>query len=419
MPNPIHRSSSLADLTTARPLETVPPSAPAAPGNRTNEHLPAPRLNRSASMGSMSGTHAQAEESMPPRGLTHLRAQLPSTLNIDAASEKINAINSLVSKLQNTELFRGITYNTDNSKDVFTALKHMSEDGKGTFPIMWGFRQYHPGEELLAQEINTLKTFAGMFREGLGELGIEARTPVILADRHAEHNGVPADGPEGYQPYYEKVKAEAEKLGLPTAWLSDIFDKLNTSSHKIAERGEQLIRKRDKDLDPVLENPKAAQSNPAAQRLLMLANTPGTKEHRLKVIPTTLTDKEYFALKGQRRKMVERYPDTHRELLKASSRVREAAYGKAGVEYAQFRAGEGQLLLPNLNKYFETRGVLPVHVAEPEAAKIGVRGLNIFSKDKHGHNVANIPWKGEEIVEKEQQKKQGRPQPSGKTGRSE
>lgn len=341
-------------------------------------------------------------------------------MNIDGPSAKLVAINQLAAELEKTELFRGITYAIhqgqpystnnpktypiDNSKDTFNALKAMCEEKKGTFPIMWGFRQYTPGESLSDKEMHTLKTFAEMF-EGVKKLGIEVHTPLMLADSHAEHNGVLKEGPEGFQAYYDKVKEEAEKLGLPTVWLSNIFDTLQITSHDIEEHGKQLIRKREQ-LDIALEKPEANIPGTPENDLKKQAKTPGTEEYRLRNI-TTLTDKEFAAFKGQRRNMVMRYPQTNAEFLKQSNRIKEASYGQKGVEYAQFRAGEGEMLLPNLSKYFATKGVLPVHVAEPEAAKIGVRGLSIHSKDKDNNNVANIPWKGDDVVEKEQAKKSG------------
>ena len=341
-------------------------------------------------------------------------------LNINAASTKLDQIDDLAATLEKTELFRGITYaiqggkpyshqtpegksySTDNSRDTFNALKAMVEEGEGHFPVMWGFRQYTPGEDLTAKEMKTLQSLATMFKD-LEAKGVKAHVSLILADRHAEHNRVPAEGVEGYRAYYEKVRTEAEKLGIPSNWLSEIFDKLGIDAHGIAEHGKTLVRKSD-DFDKALAKPEADVAGTKENNLKRLAQTRGTPEYE-KASITAMSNTDYGAFKGQARNMATRYPGANADILKLSNKKREDEFGKRGVEYAQFRAGEGDLLLPNLDKFYGTRAVLPIHVAEPEAAKIGVRGLSVFSKGANGENVTNIPWKSDEIAEKEQEKK--------------
>lgn len=352
-------------------------------------------------------------------------AENKQNLNINASSSILDGINQLAAELEKTELFRGITYAIykgqtfsirnplpypmENSKMVFNALKAMVHEKKGTFPIMWGFRHYTPDEPLTEKEIHTLRAYARMF-DGLRKLGIDVETPLILADIHAEHNGIFPDGPEGYREYYLKVQEEADKLGIPSVWLSDILIKLNLTPHKIAQHGETLIRKRT-DLDEALESPQADIPGTPENKLKTLAYTPGTKEYQERQVPT-LTNEEAACFKNQAKHMASRYPKTHADVLSQSDRRKNEIFSARGIKYAQFRRSESVLVLPYLNRFFNTKGVLLVHVADPKSGRnIGIIGLCIFSKDANNQNVANIPWKGDDVVQKEQHRKaaHGRP----------
>jgi hypothetical protein len=388
-------------------------------------------LSRNPVFGSLAARPQSRRLSQPALGA---QIERPGLLNINAASTKLNKINRLAATLEESDLFRGITYaiqggkpyshqtpegktySTDNSRDTFNALKAMATEGEGHFPVMWGFRQYTPGEELTAKEMKTLQSLATMFK-GLEAKGVTAHVSLILADRHAEHNKVPAEGSEGYRPYYEKVRAEAQKLGIPSNWLSEIFDKLGIDAHGIAAHGKTLIRKSD-DFDKALARPEADIEGTKENELKRLAQTRGTPEYEKARIPV-MDNTDYGTFKAQARHMANRYPGAHADVLNLSSRKREDKFGERGVEYAQFRSGEGDLLLPNLHKFYGTKAVLPVHVAEPEASKIGVRGLSIFSKGANGENVTNIPWKSDEIAEKEQDKKLAKAAGSSSTKQSE
>jgi hypothetical protein len=135
-------------------------------------------LSRNPVFGSLAARPQSRRLSQPALGA---QIERPGLLNINAASTKLNKINRLAATLEESDLFRGITYaiqggkpyshqtpegktySTDNSRDTFNALKAMATEGEGHFPVMWGFRQYTPGEELTAKEMKTLQSLATMF----------------------------------------------------------------------------------------------------------------------------------------------------------------------------------------------------------------------------------------------------------------
>ena len=134
---------------------------------------------------------------------------------------------------QSTKDFRGIS----DSPEVGVALQAMVKESKGTTPIFWGFRHYAEGDPLTDAELNSLHAFKDI---GVNSSSVKLEKPVILADIHVDHNGIPR---EVYLPYYQKIKATAESLQIPAVWLSDIYKKLQLQPEHIANAGARLIQK--------------------------------------------------------------------------------------------------------------------------------------------------------------------------------
>jgi len=209
----------------------------------------------------------------------------------------------------------------------------------------------------------------------LEQLGLKVKAPIILADLHAKHNNVPPDavpldqggvGNEGYEAYYDAVKVAAEELDLPTVRLSEIVAELAIKPHEVAKCGESLTKKPGEggDIDPALNILK-------------------------------LSEKDLNAYVKQAMHMVQRYPTVpiNKSILDSSPVEQNKALVDKAMAYIYFRQGEGAMLLPRLPEIFGTN-VIPVHVSDPGAESIGVKGLYIFSKSNKDKNVADIPWKG-------------------------
>lgn len=222
--------------------------------------------------------------------------------------------------LQGMALFRGVS----DTRSVNEALWRMRAGEPTAIPLMWGFREYAPGQALARKEILVMETFARDAMR-LNEAGGRVQAHLILADLHAEHNNVPPDaippadggnGREGYRAYYGAVAAQAGKLGIPVVMLSTLIEKLGLDPHDVAARGASLVRLRGDDQQ---DDPRGS-VRPTAKDLAVYAR--------------------------QALRMVARYPTVpvNRSLLKhpGSEEGREQLNEKA-LDYMRFRKGEGGL----------------------------------------------------------------------------
>lgn len=271
--------------------------------------------------------------------------------------------------LKDMSLFRGVT----DSPAMSQALEAMLKGEPTVMPMMWGFRQYTPEKKLASKESLTLDSFAKDIQKLNEQHGLKVTPMLLLADLHAEHNNVPAEavppelggnGNEGYRAYYAKVLEEASNKGIHAVFLSEVFNTLKLTPEQVAQAGASLTH---------LPGSDAADSRPGAVHL---------------------TDKDVADYATQAEHMVQRYASVpkNREILEMSEAQHQAAIRNKELAYIHFRAGEGQLLLPKLGEALGTN-VVPVHISDPSAGKIGVTGLYLHSKDYKDRLSKDIPWK--------------------------
>jgi hypothetical protein len=218
-------------------------------------------------------------------------------------------------------------------------------------PLFWGFRALRKDENTLhAAERNTMRAYLQLVQQ----LGPHCQPLLILADVHAEHNGI---SKPTWRAYYATVEEHAAALGLQVRYLSSILASLSLSAETLEQQGKELV-----------ERPSGA----------------------TRVGAVRLTGKEWSQLKLQAEHLCKRFPEQFP--VPEGESKRRALYDPRALAYARFRAAEGRLLLPRLPEAF-ARPVLPVHVTDPANERIGVRGLAIHARDAADANTVHIPWK--------------------------
>lgn len=231
------------------------------------------------------------------------------------------------------------------------ALRAMAAGREVVLPMFWGFRMLDADGALHDAERHTMQAFV----ELVASFGKHCQPVLILADEHAEHNGIDA---AIWRPYYAAVQVRANELGLQVRYLSDIFRTLKLSRAKLAHRGSTLV-----------ERPSGQASFEAV----------------------ILNGNEWSQLKRHSQHLCERFPSVF--AAPRGESAKRKLYDPRALAYARFRAAEGRLLLPRLHEAFGDRPVLPVHVTGPESGRFGVRGLSIHAKDANDDYTVHIPWK--------------------------
>jgi hypothetical protein len=326
---------------------------------------------------------------------TLLTGPLPPVDNRFIASEGVRliaaqdpGIRRLATSLTQAPLFRGLTttdgyvekcvqegdtqwrtanvehgpmYQALDRGNTLEALRRISTEGKAFMPLLWGFRVYERGDPLFAREENTIAAF----RDMMAGLPADVDAPLILCDRHADHNHVPASY---YEPYYDQVEAVAARLGVPTIRLSAIYDELGISLGDVEEQGKALVQKAGKphELDPN--------------------------------VPVTLPGDYWGQLKIQAKHTVGRFPGVFDDAIpEGGKKVKERFFSDKAQHYAQFRASEGVHVLTRLGELDRVNGgpVLPVHIASPDSGLVGVCGVYINACDDNNQIAVAIPWGGQ------------------------
>lgn len=217
--------------------------------------------------------------------------------------------------------------------------------------LFWGFRALDPARPgLNAAEADTLRAHVAMAHA----LGEHCKPVLLLADSHAEHNGIPK---KIWEPYYRVVAQHAADAGVRTVMLSSIMATLDITPAALAARGPALV------LRP---------NDPA---------TPGA---------SVLTGVEWRRLKMQAEHLCKRFPEVFP--APKGEKAKRTLYDTKALAYVRLRAAEGRQLLPALKNCFGGEAVLPVHVSDPATERLGVHGLHIYTMDENQKPKVGIPW---------------------------